>query len=365
MPASTNETPPKKLRLVLAKPGFADLLAEEFQNRWSITAKVVSEAAVAISENDQISHLPKLSNIIFARQFLPQASLCESKDLESAVKFILKKIQIMAKRANRQSGRWTLHSYALDNDPALNRAMKLEKAVLGAIKNHEPKLLKRYVSPEIFAENSEKDDILMQIYVPSLESLWFSIAGLAGTDTSPFIAGNQRMRRRAGAPSRSASKLDEAFVQLGRQPLPQESAVDLGAAPGGWTYTLAHYGANVIAIDHGELDLPEKKLPGKIQHLKENGLKYAPAKPVDWLCCDMVIGAKEALTVLKHWLDENWMKHFVVTIKLPQQKPWPAIKASLDLLGAQQHTLWPVLAAKHLYHNRQEITLIGSREKLL
>ena len=63
----------------------------------------------------------------------------------------------------------------------------------------------------------------------------------------------------AGAPSRSTLKLEEAwhvflearrwYDYLGGGKV----AVDLGAAPGGWTWRLVQQGMNVVAVDNGEM----------------------------------------------------------------------------------------------------------------
>jgi 23S rRNA (cytidine2498-2'-O)-methyltransferase len=169
------------------------------------------------------------------------------------------------------------------------------------------------------------------------------------------------MKEVKGAPSRSARKLEEAFGVLGRSPTKGESAVDLGAAPGGWSLCLAKRGANVTAVDHASLDLKGVgKLPGTITHLEENGLKFLPPAPVDWLCCDMVLPARETLNVLKRWLDANLMHAFVVNVKLPRQKSWGQVSATLEFLEPYR-SKWKTLRVRHLYHDRHEITLMGSK----
>jgi 23S rRNA (cytidine2498-2'-O)-methyltransferase len=96
----------------------------------------------------------------------------------------------------------------------------------------------------------------------------------------------------AGAPSRSTLKLVEAFhTFLGERELDLlhagMRAVDLGAAPGGWTWQLAHRGLKVTAVDNGPLkgDIADDPL---VTHLRADGLRYVPKKPVDWMVCDVV-----------------------------------------------------------------------------
>lgn len=346
-----------KYNLVLSRPGYAELLHTELKDRWNLDGEIQGDAAVALRESTK---MPKLDDTVFGRQVLLTAQSFEGTDQKAVVEFVIKRLEVMSLRANRVTGRWTLHVFSMDDDEATQRASKLEKAVMTAIKEKLSRLAKRYVdAEELVKEAPQSSDFLIQIYVPSLDKIWLSTAGFS-SGVSPYIAGNLRMRDRAGAPSRSARKLEEAFVAMNIFPKAGETAVDLGAAPGGWTFALARHGAKVTAVDHGELDLPEgKSWKEKVNHLRENGLKYEPLAPVDWLCCDMLIGSRETLRVLGEWLDKKLTRRFVVNVKLPQTHPWPVIKEALALLEKYD---WKVLKARHLYHDRREITLMGSRD---
>ena len=79
---------------------------------------------------------------------------------------------------------------------------------------------------------------------------------LAATDCAvPFPNGvPQFVEDRHGPPSRAYLKLWEAFARLRRQPGPGDRCLDLGAAPGGWTWLLARSGAEVVAVDKAPLD---------------------------------------------------------------------------------------------------------------
>ncbi len=341
----------KKLHIIVARPGYAELLQEELAERWHTPATVVSNAAVALEEKARI---PAPGETVFARQVLPWAVQHLGADVEAAVKFIVKRLEVMTKRGNRQSGAWTLHVYAIDDDPAVARGLALEKALRTAVKASLPAFSARFVEPQAV----EGDLLVVQVYLPSMDDLWLSAATI-GSGVSPYVGGIRRMRHRAGAPSRSARKLEEAFVVLDREPRVGELAVDLGAAPGGWSFLLASFGADVQAIDHAELDLPAlKRGAGRIEHLKENGLKYFPSQPVDWLCCDMVMASRESLKVLERWLEKKWMRHFVVNVKFPTQDAGVIVREALALL-ARHETRGATLKAKHLYHDRREITLMG------
>ena len=108
---------------------------------------------------------------------------------------------------------------------------------------------------------------------------------------SRWPMGIPRLRMPAGAPSRSTLKLVEAFVTfLGDRELELAHAgmraIDLGAAPGGWTWQLAHRGLRVTAVDNGLLKGEVAHDP-LVTHLRADGLTYVPRRPVDWLVCDI------------------------------------------------------------------------------
>lgn len=66
-------------------------------------------------------------------------------------------------------------------------------------------------------------------------------------------AAQRRMRLDPLAPSRSYLKIEEAFRVLGRAPEKNDLVIDLGAAPGGWSYSALKRGARVTAVDNGPL----------------------------------------------------------------------------------------------------------------
>ena len=119
------------------------------------------------------------------------------------------------------------------------------------------------------------------------------------------------------APSRSYLKVEEAYVVLGREPAENETVCDLGAAPGGWSYSAAKRGATVVAIDNGPLKGGALDHP-RIEHRCEDAFRYAPpdGRDVDWLFCDLV---EEPHHVLQHivepWLARRWCRRFVVNLK--------------------------------------------------
>lgn len=190
--------------------------------------------------------------------------------------------------------------------------------------------------------------------------VWFTDFGTAVAGRDLRTNGPRRMADDPLAPSRSYLKVEEAYVVLGREPAAGETVVDLGAAPGGWSYSAAKHGAHVVAIDNGPLKGGALDHP-QIEHRREDAFRFVPAAGTtcDWLFCDMV---EEPHHVLRHivepWLERGWCRRFVVNLKFGRVDPI----ALLQELRAPDSVLQrcaPGVRIRHLYHDREEFTLVG------
>lgn len=68
--------------------------------------------------------------------------------------------------------------------------------------------------------------------------------------TSPFADGEVRFEEnRTVPPGRAYLKLWEAFTLLGKKPGADDLCIELGAAPGSWTWVLAQTGCHIFSLD--------------------------------------------------------------------------------------------------------------------
>lgn len=185
-------------------------------------------------------------------------------------------------------------------------------------------------------------------------------------DRSPWPGGIPRVRVPRGAPSRSAAKLEEALLTLLTTNERERSlsggrrAVDLGAAPGGWSVVLARHGLRVTAVDNGML--AESALAtGLIDHVRADGFTWQPRKPVDWLVCDMVEQPRRVAARMAQWFAHGWCRHAVFNLKLPMKKRWDEVARCLEDFVAQAGDVPPHVRARQLYHDRDEITVFATR----
>ena len=189
-----------------------------------------------------------------------------------------------------------------------------------------------------------------------------------GDEAAPWPMGILRLRMPAEAPSRSTLKLAEAFeVFLGRDGQRDRlkegmTAVDLGAAPGGWTWQLIRRGIKTYAIDNGPMKGACDGHP-LVKHLRADGFRYRPQHPVDWLVCDMVEQPARVSDLIAAWFVGGLTRQAIFNLKLPMKKRALALRDALDRIGDAldaaeiRHTV----AVKQLYHDREEVTVYLAR----
>lgn len=167
--------------------------------------------------------------------------------------------------------------------------------------------------------------------------------------SSPFPDGEVRFREdRDGPPNRAYLKLWEALTLARRQPGPGQRCLDLGAAPGGWTWVLASLGARVFSVDRAELAPSVAALP-QVKHRRGDafGLDAAGLGTLDWIVSDVVAYPERVLALARYWAGARPEAAMVFTIKF-QHAPNAAI---LDDFLAIADT-----GLVHLAHNKRELT---------
>ncbi|MFA5371727.1 MAG: 23S rRNA (cytidine(2498)-2'-O)-methyltransferase RlmM [Sideroxydans sp.] len=184
------------------------------------------------------------------------------------------------------------------------------------------------------------------------------------------LNGIHRVGMVSDAPSRSYLKLAEAFevfLDKKEQSLwlkPHMTAVDLGAAPGGWTWQLVQRGLKVTAVDNGPLKGAAATHPN-IKHLRQDGFKFRPQKTVDWLVCDMVEQPQRVATLITEWFISGLTLHAIFNLKLPMKKRVAALRTALESIRTALNAkgIRYRLEAKQLYHDREEVTVFLTRAR--
>ena len=277
--------------------------------------------------------------LMFERQRLPHAVLIPTASLKPFDEALAARTW---ERIFPQLVPWGLPLFASEqNEGHLDKRLSgLERLIRKAAKQLHPDFLRYERKPEkIFRQ--QKGNILQAFLCE--EGLWLSASDPRKL-TADRPGGRYRMKMDPDAPSRSFLKMEEALARLDTPPVEGEEVVDLGAAPGGWTWAFVKRGCQVTAIDNGPLKLPPGA-GGQVQHLHADGMRYQ-------------LPAGKAFGLLRYWVGENRARRLVMNIKLPQTHPLPALQPLQAWLSEQSN--W-TLQIRQLYHDRREVTLFGSR----
>ncbi|MCB1886838.1 MAG: 23S rRNA (cytidine(2498)-2'-O)-methyltransferase RlmM [Rhodocyclaceae bacterium] len=188
--------------------------------------------------------------------------------------------------------------------------------------------------------------------------------GLSTADNGArWPMGIPRLRMPSGAPSRSTLKLAEAFLslldpdELDQRLRPGQRAVDLGAAPGGWTWQLAQRGLRVTAIDNGPM-AGSVLATGMVEHVRADGFTWRPQHAVDWMVCDMVEQPGRIAALVAEWVASGRCRQSIFNLKLPMKKRLDEVLRCQEIIHQRMRrsSIGFELRLRQLYHDREEIT---------
>jgi len=149
-------------------------------------------------------------------------------------------------------------------------------------------------------------------------------------------------------PSRAYLKLWELFTVQGFRPRAGERCLDLGGAPGGWSWVLAALGCRVTSVDKAPLDPRVAAMPG-VTHLRESafGLDPLDCGSVDWLFSDVVCYPRRLLGLVTAWIESGRCRNVVCSVKFQGRTDFEVIDGFAAIPGSR---------LVHLWHNRHELT---------
>lgn len=351
--------------LLYCRAGFEKDCAAEIQQKTTEMGiygfpRVINNSAYVLfecyqdGEAEQIVRDLPLDSLIFARQMIAVTASLADLDPYDRISPILAVADALPKAGD-------LRVETPDNDEAkalLKFCRKFTVPLRQALRKQGVMLAK---------DNPKKPVIHLCFIAPGTCFVGYSLT----TNNSTHYMGIPRMKFPADAPSRSTLKLEEAFHHF----IPKEEwdtrlapglwAVDLGACPGGWTYQLVKRSMFVHAVDNGAMDESLMET-GQVFHHAEDGFKFEPTrKNVTWLVCDMIEKPSRVAQLMGEWLIAGWAKEAMFNLKLPMSRRYEQVSYNLDTLGEflKQHNIPYEMKAKHLYHDREEITVYLRRVK--
>jgi len=243
-----------------------------------------------------------------------------------------------------------------------HRATLVEQAILQLLEHKRRRLVRslRCFNPALpFA--AEQSHVQLLLITPTEGYVSIAVAPMPYAHRQLiafFKKGEIPIASDKQAPSRAFAKLVEAELRLGRKIQPGEVCVDLGAAPGSWSYVAIQRGARVLAVDRAPLREDLMRNP-HVEFCPGDGFRFKPrTAPVDWLLCDVIAPAEASAGLLLQWLRARWCRHFVVTLKVRDTE-------GMGTVTKLKHEL-PALTCDffltRLCANKKELTVFGSVE---
>jgi 23S rRNA (cytidine2498-2'-O)-methyltransferase len=179
---------------------------------------------------------------------------------------------------------------------------------------------------------------------------------------SAFPGGQRRLAARPEAPSRAHLKLEEGLEWAALEPRPGDVAIDAGCSPGGWSWVLLERGLAVHGVDPTPV-APALRGRAGFTHHPVPVSRFDPSRVgrVRFLFCDMNGPPRDALGQLVPLAARcRGLETIFYTVKLSDDPPLETmalVRARLAAAG------FPAIRARHLYHNREELTVVAEPAK--
>jgi 23S rRNA (cytidine2498-2'-O)-methyltransferase len=223
---------------------------------------------------------------------------------------------------------------------------------------------------EAFAEETGAIEAIKkpQIVISILCTMQKAYVGIstAEENLSAWPGGARHFAQTPEQISRAEFKLLEALEVFGISLPTSGNALDLGAAPGGWTRLLLDANLPVVAVDPANLD-PRLAKRKQLEHFRgyaEDYLESALKRHLrfDIITNDMRMDARESARLLDTAAECLRPDGVIIsTLKLPHAtmeiNPLKNLKEALYTLKHR----YAIVQARQLFHNRQEVTVVAAQ----
>lgn len=177
---------------------------------------------------------------------------------------------------------------------------------------------------------------------------------------SGFPGGIRRLRARPEAPSRAHLKLEEGLEWAALPLRPGDEAIDVGCAPGGWSFVLLERGLHVHGVDPTPVAPALARYPAFTHHrvpVSRFDPRAARAMAARWLFWDMNGPPAAALGQLLRFAPRLCaLEAIFLTVKLSDDPPLAAVAETKNALAEAG---FADIRVRHLYHNREEVTVVA------
>ncbi len=209
-------------------------------------------------------------------------------------------------------------------------------------------------------------ETVLSVVIASLQGVPAAFVGVSPAfhNLSDWAGGVRRFKRGDNQVSRAEFKLLEALEQFNIT-LPERGlAIDLGAAPGGWTRVLRQQQGEllVVAVDPGELH-PSLLKDWGVHYVRATAGAHLKSLKAD-VMYDVIVNDMR----LEAWRSAQVMGRYaarlrpegvaIMTIKLRHQEPLETLENAYAIL----EEAYDIVRARQLFHNRHEITVLLKRK---
>lgn len=199
---------------------------------------------------------------------------------------------------------------------------------------------------------------ILSVVVARVDNAPVAYIGLSPAiyNLSNWAGGVRRFRREPEQISRAEFKLLEALEHFDVHLPARGVALDLGAAPGGWTRVLRQREQYVTAVDPGKLH-PSLAGDTGVRHLRMTAETYLADDPdhFDLIMNDMRLDGRDSARLMVGYASCLRPQGLaIMTLKLPAERWEPVLDHSFNIL----RRAYQILCARQLFHNRSEVTLL-------
>jgi 23S rRNA (cytidine2498-2'-O)-methyltransferase len=186
--------------------------------------------------------------------------------------------------------------------------------------------------------------------------LYFGISTITESLNS-WPLGECRFKYETNQICRAEFKLLEAIEYFKIKLLNYKNALDLGAAPGGWTRILLEKGLHVTAVDPAELN-ESLSINNNLFHYRgtsQNFFREYNSEKYDIIVNDMKMDTKKSIKIM-----EEAAKHLknngiiIITLKLNPNRELEEVKECIKLIKNN----YEIIGIHQLFHNRSEATIV-------
>ena len=350
--------------LVTAQPEFMEAALHELRRLDNnLKTETLLAPDIALCESTDVARLMRQAadqRPIFARHLAPVQTVIPLRNSEQDIGALAVAIADLPTFAMLERGqRFAVQTrFAQSGDQSVS-----VKRVYGSGYLNQ-QLASAFAEETGAVESIKKPQVVVSLLCAELKA--YAGISLSRDNLSDWPGGMRHFAQLPEQISRAEFKLLEALETFGVSLPEQGDALDLGAAPGGWTRLLMEVGMRVIAVDPARLD---DRLRGRLEHYRGYAEDYLEEalrrrKKFDVIANDMRMDAREAARLLVEARSCLRPDGFIIsTLKLPHAAididPSRNLKEAIRLL--ERH--FAVVQAKQLFHNRQEVTVIAAKAR--